>query len=54
MEQVQTVYRNQGVSINNKHVEVVIRQMLRRVRVDNPGDTGSSPINSSTSRRSRS
>ncbi|MBI2871737.1 MAG: DNA-directed RNA polymerase subunit beta' [Chloroflexi bacterium] len=39
MEQVQTVYRNQGVSINNKHIEVIIRQLLRRVRVETPGDT---------------
>jgi DNA-directed RNA polymerase subunit beta' len=43
VEQVQTVYRNQGVSINVKHIEVVARQMLRRVRVENPGDTGILP-----------
>ena len=39
MEQVQTVYRNQGVSINDKHIEVISRQILRWVRVESPGDT---------------
>ena len=39
VEQVQTVYRNQGVSINDKHIETIISQMLRWVRVDNIGDT---------------
>ena len=43
VKQVQTVYRNQGVFINDKHIEVVVRQMLRRVRVDNPGDTALLP-----------
>jgi DNA-directed RNA polymerase subunit beta' len=38
-EQVQTVYRNQGVSINEKHIEVIIRQILRWVRVESMGDT---------------
>jgi len=38
-EQVQTVYRNQGVSINDKHIETIVRQMLRWVRVDTSGDT---------------
>tara|TARA_Y100000590_G_scaffold33207_1_gene36416 strand:+ start:371 stop:4540 length:4170 start_codon:yes stop_codon:yes gene_type:complete len=38
-QQVQTVYMNQGVSINDKHIEVIVRQMLRRVRVDFSGDT---------------
>ena len=33
------VYRQQGVDINDKHIEVIIRQMMRRVRVDDPGDT---------------
>jgi DNA-directed RNA polymerase subunit beta' len=33
------VYRTQGVSIHDKHVEVIVRQMLRKVRVDTPGDT---------------
>jgi DNA-directed RNA polymerase subunit beta' len=39
VEQVQTVYRNQGVTINDKHIETIIRQMLRWVRVDTTGDT---------------
>jgi DNA-directed RNA polymerase subunit beta' len=39
MEQVQTVYRNQGVSINDKHIETIIRQMLKWVRVETTGDT---------------
>lgn len=37
--EVQAVYRSQGVRIHDKHIEVIIRQMLRKVRVDNPGDT---------------
>jgi DNA-directed RNA polymerase subunit beta' len=37
--EVQRVYRSQGVSINDKHVEIIVRQMLRKVMVDNPGDT---------------
>jgi DNA-directed RNA polymerase subunit beta' len=37
--EVQNVYRSQGVSINDKHIEIIIRQMLRRVRVESPGDT---------------
>ncbi|HEX5939949.1 MAG TPA: DNA-directed RNA polymerase subunit beta', partial [Dehalococcoidia bacterium] len=39
VEEVQKVYRNQGVTINDKHIEVIIRQMLRRVMVDATGDT---------------
>lgn len=39
VEEVQKVYRSQGVSINDKHIEIIIRQMLRRVRVESPGDT---------------
>ncbi|NBY46293.1 MAG: hypothetical protein EBQ56_00675, partial [Proteobacteria bacterium] len=39
VSEVQKVYRNQGVSINDKHIEVIARQMLRKVRVDAPGDT---------------
>lgn len=39
VKEVQRVYRNTGVYINDKHVEVIVRQMLRRVRVDEPGDT---------------
>ncbi len=39
VEEVQKVYRSQGVNINDKHIEVIIRQMLRRVRIESPGDT---------------
>ena len=38
-EEVQKVYREQGVSIHDKHVEVIVRQMLRRVAVSEPGDS---------------
>ena len=37
--EVQKVYRQQGVDINNKHIEVIVRQMMRKVRVDETGDT---------------
>ncbi len=43
VEEVQKVYRSQGVTINDKHIEVIVRQMLRRVRVDSPGDTALLP-----------
>ena len=43
VEQVQTVYRNQGVTIADKHIETIIRQMLRWVRVDTTGDTDMLP-----------
>jgi DNA-directed RNA polymerase subunit beta' len=33
------VYRQQGVDINDKHIEVIVRQMMRKVRVEDPGDT---------------
>jgi DNA-directed RNA polymerase subunit beta' len=39
VKEVQKVYRNTGVYINDKHVEVIVRQMLRRVKIDDPGDT---------------
>ena len=39
VQSVQAVYRQQGVEINDKHIEVIIRQMMRKVRVDEPGDT---------------
>jgi DNA-directed RNA polymerase subunit beta' len=39
VDEVQEVYRLQGVKINDKHMEVIVRQMLRRVRVSDPGDT---------------
>ncbi|NBC21295.1 MAG: DNA-directed RNA polymerase subunit beta' [Alphaproteobacteria bacterium] len=40
IEEVQKVYRLQGVPINDKHIEVVVRQMLQKVEVDDAGDTG--------------
>ncbi|MEE8578074.1 MAG: DNA-directed RNA polymerase subunit beta', partial [candidate division Zixibacteria bacterium] len=39
IDEVQKVYRSQGVVINDKHIETIIRQMLRKVKVDSPGDT---------------
>jgi len=39
VNEVQEVYRLQGVRINDKHIEVIIRQMLKKVRVEDPGDT---------------
>ena len=38
--EVQKVYRNQGVDINDKHIEVIARQMLKKIRIEDPGDTG--------------
>ncbi len=39
VNEVQEVYRLQGVAINDKHIEVIVRQMLRHLQVDEPGDT---------------
>jgi DNA-directed RNA polymerase subunit beta' len=39
VKEVQKVYRSTGVYINDKHIEIIVRQMLRRVRIDDPGDT---------------
>ena len=39
VEEIQSVYRSQGVDINDKHVETIARQMLRRVKVEEPGNT---------------
>jgi len=39
ISQVQEVYRLQGVTINDKHIEIIIRQMLRKVKITEPGDT---------------
>ena len=39
VEEVQRVYRGQGVDINDKHIEVIVRQMMRKVRVETAGDT---------------
>jgi len=39
VKEIQDVYRLQGVKINDKHIEVIVRQMLRKVEITNPGDT---------------
>ncbi len=39
VHEVQRVYRLQGVDINDKHIEVMVRQMLRKVKIEDPGDT---------------
>jgi len=39
LKEVQKVYRSQGVEINDKHVEVIVRQILRKVKIEDSGDT---------------
>lgn len=39
VNEIQEVYRTQGVKINDKHIEIIVRQMLQRVRISDPGDT---------------
>ena len=39
IQEVQRVYRLQGVDINDKHIEVIVRQMLKRIKIEEPGDT---------------
>src|SRR5204863_2399632 len=39
VSEIQEVYRLQGVKINDKHIEVIVRQMLQKVEIDDPGDT---------------
>ena len=43
LQEVQKVYRLQGVEINDKHIEIIIRQMLRKVRIEDSGDTDMLP-----------
>ncbi len=43
LQEVQRVYRLQGVDINDKHIEVIVRQMMRKVKIDEPGDTNFLP-----------
>ena len=38
LKEVQSVYRLQGVDINDKHIEIMIRQMLKKVKIEEPGD----------------
>ncbi len=44
VNEVQRVYRSQGVTINDKHVEIIVRQMLRKVRIEDAGDTELLPM----------
>ena len=44
IQEVQLTYRNQGVAINDKHIEVIVRQMMRKVKVDSAGDTNLLPL----------
>ena len=39
IQEVQRVYRLQGVEINDKHIEVIVRQMLKKIRIENNGDS---------------
>ncbi len=39
IREVQRVYRLQGVEINDKHIEVIVRQMLKKIRIEESGDT---------------
>ena len=39
VNEIQEVYRSQGISINDKHIEVIVRQMMRRVKIEDAGDT---------------
>ena len=49
VREVQTVYRSQRVDIDDKHIEIIVSQMLRKVKVETMGDTGLLPGSSSTS-----
>jgi DNA-directed RNA polymerase subunit beta' len=40
VDEVQKIYRGEGVHINDKHIEVIVRQMLRKVRIEDAGETG--------------
>ena len=39
INEIQEVYRLQGVKINDKHIEVIVRQMLQKIEIKDPGDT---------------
>ena len=43
LKEVQRVYKQQGVDINDKHIEVIVGQMLSKMKVNDPGDTGLLP-----------
>ena len=53
VDEVQEVYRSQGVNINDKHIEIIVRQMLRKLRVDIAGDTDLCPASWSTASSTR-
>ena len=53
VNEVQEVYKSQGVDINDKHIELIVRQMLKKVRVDQKGDTDLLPGSSSTATTTR-
>jgi DNA-directed RNA polymerase subunit beta' len=53
VEEVQKVYRDQGVSIHDKHIELIVRQMTRRVGVQEPGDSGFLPGERADAKRFR-
>jgi DNA-directed RNA polymerase subunit beta' len=52
VDEVQNVYRDQGVSIHDKHIELIVRQMLRRISVADPGDSTFLPGERADARRS--
>ena len=54
VKEVQKVYKSQGVTINDKHIEIIVRQMLRKVRIDQPGDVDLLRRSSSTGSSSKS
>ena len=43
IREIQNVYRSQRVEINDKHIEIIVAQMLRKVRIETPGDTNLLP-----------
>jgi DNA-directed RNA polymerase subunit beta' len=53
VEEVQRVYRDQGVSISDKHIELIVRQMTRRIGVQEPGDTDFLPGERADAKRFR-
>ena len=50
--EVQEVYKSQGVEIHDKHIELIVRQMLKKVRIDNSATPSSCPASWSTGRSS--
>ena len=52
ISEVQSTYRLQGVEINDKHIEVIVRQMMRKVKVEDAGDTGFMSVRPTTRTKS--